>query len=244
VLLDERTAGRLRRVVWRRVALVLVGMAAVGGMVALYLSPVLRVHNVEVVGTSGVSPALVVDLAGLEGNSMFRPGLDDAEARIEALPLVRSATADIRWPQTVRIQVTERTPWGYWHAGRTTYVIDQEGVVLPDIEPREGAPTIEDLSGHLVLEPGELVDPDAVALASMVVRRATSALTLEITGLEYSPQDGLSLATDAGYRVVLGDSQNMDYKLAVWQAVEEELGRDSMIGHVLDLRFHDRPSFQ
>jgi hypothetical protein len=44
--------------------------------------------------------------------------------------------------------------------------------------------------------------------------------------------------------VVIGDSQNMDYKLAVWQQIEKELGRETMGGHVLDLRFGDRPSFQ
>jgi hypothetical protein len=54
----------------------------------------------------------------------------------------------------------------------------------------------------------------------------------------------LALTTDAGYRVVVGDSQNFDYKLAVWQAIEERLGRAAMVGHVLDLRFGDRPSFQ
>ena len=34
--------------------------------------------------------------------------------------------------------------------------------------------------------------------------------------LEYTPQQGLAITTDAGYRVVVGDSQNFDYKLAVW----------------------------
>ncbi len=67
---------------------------------------------------------------------------------------------------------------------------------------------------------------------------------MNVAALEYSPQQGLALTTDAGYRVVVGDSQNMDYKLAVWQEIEGRLGRETMAGHVLDLRFGDRPSFQ
>jgi hypothetical protein len=35
----------------------------------------------------------------------------------------------------------------------------------------------------------------------------------------------------------------VDYKLAVWQAVEEDIGREDMAGHVLDLRFRDRPAY-
>jgi hypothetical protein len=42
----------------------------------------------------------------------------------------------------------------------------------------------------------------------------------------------------------MGDSQNVDYKMAVWKTVEEEIGRGAMAGHVLDLRFRDHPSFQ
>jgi hypothetical protein len=36
-----------------------------------------------------------------------------------------------------------------------------------------------------------------------------------------------------GYRVVIGDSQNIEYKLAVWKEIEETLGRGGMSGHVL-----------
>ena len=69
-------------------------------------------------------------------------------------------------------------------------------------------------------------------------------LALRITKFEYTPEKGLSVVTDANYRVVIGDSQNVEYKLAVWKTVEEDIGRGAMAGHVLDLRFRDRPSFQ
>jgi hypothetical protein len=55
---------------------------------------------------------------------------------------------------------------------------------------------------------------------------------------------GLTVQTDAGHRVVIGDSENVEYKLAVWGQIEAELGREAMGGHVLDLRFGDRPSLQ
>ena len=69
-------------------------------------------------------------------------------------------------------------------------------------------------------------------------------LALNIATFEWSGKSGLTITTDSGYRVVLGDSQDMDYKLAVWREIEAQLGRASMTGHVLDLRFGDRPSFQ
>lgn len=244
LLLDERSERRLRRIRWRRMGIVLAVITTVIGIAALYWSPLLRVQQVQVVGTANVDAGQVAQLAGLEGASMLNPPLDRAEARIEALPLVQSVKAERRWPQTVRIQVTERVPWGYWRSGNTTYAIDAEGVVLQEAQPPGGSPVINDLGGPTTLLPGDRVDVDAVALARSMLERVPAALALGITSLEYTPEAGLSLITDVGYRVVLGDSQNVEYKLAVWQAVEEELGREAMVGHVLDLRFEDRPSFQ
>ncbi len=245
VLMDDRLERRLHRLRWRRVVISLAIIGAVAGLVATYFSPLLRVQEIQIAGTDRVDAALAAQLADLGGQSMFRLDLKETEARIEALPLVKSAAAQRSWPNTVRIQISERLPWGYWRSGGTTYVIDAEGVVLPHqtaLLPAEGAPVINDLSDAGLLQPGDRVDEDAVALVRATLERAPAALG--IGTLEYTPQIGLSLTTESGYRVILGDSRNVDYKLAVWQAMEQELGREAMVGRTLDLRFQDRPSLR
>ncbi len=243
---DDRLERRLRRIRWRRSAVALAIVGAIIGMVAMYWSPLVRVQEIQIAGTDNLDAFQTAQLAALGGQSMLlRLDLERAEASIEALPLVKSVEATKRWPHTVHIQITERPPWGYWQVGDATYVIDVEGVVLPDlpdVRPAEGAPVIEDLSSAIVLRPGDRVDSDIVALVLATLERAPEALG--ISNLEYSPEVGLSLTTESGYRVVLGDSQNVDYKLAVWQALGQELGPDAMVGRTLDLRFQDRPSLQ
>jgi cell division protein FtsQ len=243
IVLDEAAARRLRRIRLRRALVAAAGVAFIALLVAAYMSPLLRVHNVEVTGASHVDSARVRELASLDGDSMLRLDLAGAERQIAYLPLVSEVRIERHWPHTVRIVVTERQPWGYWQAGSVRYVIDAEGVVLADDPPAEGAPVIAD-ANPVRLVAGDRVDLDAVRLARTLVERVPPMLALNIASFEYSVAQGLALTTDAGYRVVVGDSQNVDYKLAVWKAMEEELGRDSMVGHVLDLRFSDRPSFQ
>ena len=244
VLRDERTEKRLRRTRWRRIGIALGVLALLISALALYRSPLLRVQEVQVVGAIHIDPQQVADLASVQGASMLNPPLGRIESRIAALPLVKSVQAQRRWPNTVRIEVTERTPWGYWTIGDTPYVIDAEATVLPDVLPPEGAPVIRDLGGPAKLIPGDRVDVDAVALAQALLQQVPPALALGIAAFDYTPQAGLALTTDISYRVVLGDSQNFEYKLAVWRAVEQEIGREAMTGHVLDLRFEDRPSLQ
>ena len=243
VLLDDRTQRRLSRVRWRRIGLALAFTGAIAGLVALYFSPAVRVHEVEIAGATVVSAADIEAMAELDGASLVTADLGASESRIEGLPMVKEATITRAWPQTVRVAIVERTPWAIWQAGSSDYTVDEEGVVL-EIDAPEGAPVISVSGADIGLEPGQRVDQDAVALARSLTARVPVELALNVATFEWSGSSGLTITTDTGYRVVLGDSQDMDYKLAVWREIEAQLGRESMTGHVLDLRFGDRPSFQ
>lgn len=244
VLLDERAERRLRRIHWQRAGVALGLTLAVAGLVALYVSPALRVHNVEVTGVVTVDAQQVAQLAGFGDDSMLRVDIESARRRIEYLPMVQSVEITRHWPQTMRIKVTERAPWGFWQSGENLYPIDAEGIVLGGVQPPEGAPVIKNVGPPSRLVAGDHTDLDAVSLTRALLQKVPAQLSLNVAALEYSAGSGLAIVTDAGYRVVIGDSQNIDYKLAVWQAVEGQLGREAMSGHVLDLRFGDRPSFQ
>ncbi len=244
VLPDEKTERRRRRLRWRRLFVGACLLATIAAAVALYRSPLLRVGEVEVAGVTNLTPQQIEELADLDGASMFNAPLSEAEARIVALPLVKGAKARLAWPNKVRIEVVERVPWGYWDLAGTAYVIDADGVVLADVKPAKGAPVIHDIGAPAVLSVGDRADTDAVRLAQALLSFVPEQLSLSIMRFEYTPEHGLSLTTDADYRVVMGDSQNVEYKMAVWKTVEEDIGRGAMAGHVLDLRFRDHPSFQ
>jgi cell division protein FtsQ len=243
VLMDDRTQRRLSRIRWRRIGAVLAIASVVGAMVALYFSPALRVHEIEIGGAATVSAAEIEEVAGLDGDSLITADLSAAESRIEELPMVKEATITRAWPQTVRIAVVEREAWAVWQAGSSAYTVDDEGVVLVGDAP-EGALVISVLGADVGLEPGQKVDQDAVALARTLTELVPAELDLNVATFEWSGERGLTITTDSGYSVVLGDSQDMEYKLAAWREIEANLGRANMTGHVLDLRFGDRPSFQ
>jgi cell division protein FtsQ len=244
VLVDEATARRLRRRRIRRTAIAVGLIAIVPTLALLYLSPAARVQNVEVVGASHIDRAEVESLASLQGDSMLRLDIDGAEQRIRYLPSLKAVRIEQEWPQTVRIFIEERQPWAYWQVGDKRYVIDQEGIVLADVSPADGAPTVNDLTNPVRLVAGDRVDTDAVDLTRFLAVRVPEVVATTPVAYEYSNEKGLALNADAGYRVVIGDSQNIEYKLAVWKEIEEMLGRGGMSGHVLDLRFEGRPAFQ
>jgi myo-inositol-hexaphosphate 3-phosphohydrolase len=65
-----------------------------------------------------------------------------------------------------------------------------------------------------------------------------------VTQVDWSNEKGVTVTTDAGYTVVFGDKNNFDYKIVVWHEIENTFGKESMAGHVLDLRYGQRPSYQ
>lgn len=239
---ERRYRSRMRRVLWWRIGAVMIAVATVAGVIGLYFSPAVRVQNVEVTGAQTVDAQEVLSMLDLEGDSMLRVDAAGIARRVETLPMVYTASVERAWPQTVRIRITERSPWGYWKSGGTLYAIDQEGVVLEGATPPEGATVIEDTGSTVSLSPGDRVDGDAVFLTQVLRDRIPETVSATVGAIEWSPELGISLETSAGYRVVIGDSQNFDYKLSLWHAVEEEMGVAAMAGHVLDLRFGDRPA--
>ena len=149
VLMDEKTARRVRLTRWRRlIAACHPGDDRLRLPSGLYLSPLLRVQDVQVVGATAVSTDEILSLAGIDDESMLRLDLAAAERRVESIPIVQAARLERRWPQTIRIEITERAPWALWQIGDAHYIIDTEGVVLPGSAPIENAPVIHDVAGQ------------------------------------------------------------------------------------------------
>jgi cell division protein FtsQ len=243
MLLDDYDRRQLRRRKERRLIGFAFPICLVAAAIGLYLSPILRVQHVDVNGASALNPDDVAALADIHGDSMVSSTFAGAEGRIAALPQVRSVQIRRHWPDTIEITVTERAPWATWSVGATPYTTDETGVVLATTAADAG-PIIHAPASAAPLQAGDHVDTNALALTRTLIEQVPAQLGVNLTEIDWSTNSGVTVTTDAGYKVVFGDSANMQYKLAVWQGVENEFGRDSMAGHVLDLRFGERPSFQ
>ena len=237
------------RVPWRRVALAALFLTALtAGGWWVYQSPLLSIEEVSVKGTVALSAEQLREAADLEGQSMVRPDFAAARERLRALPMVKDARITRDWPTGATVVVVERVPWGLWQVNNQSFVIDDEGVVL-DVPAPAGSPAIVQVDAQAVPKPGDVVDASAIAVARQLVTTAERTVGRRLVRLEYSQASGLTavLAADAERpeaRVIFGDAQGYEYKVATLFAVlqrEEEQGR--VVRHV-DLRFGDRVSVQ
>jgi cell division protein FtsQ len=234
---------RLGRVLRVFTAVVLLASAAVVAWF-VYESPLLQVRQVSVAGAESIDPAVIARVSGLRGQNIIQVDAAAAKSRLLALPMVKDVSIERRWPGRMLVRVQERQPWGYWQVKEQPYVIDDEGVVLDDARPDEGAPTIFERDSERRLAAGDRVDADAVALSRQLLDSAPTALKRNVVGLEYSEHSGLTAEFEGGLRATFGDSRDLDYKLSVLYVLLKQGEAQSFAVHSVDLRFGENVSFQ
>jgi POTRA domain, FtsQ-type len=123
-------------------------MVIVATSLVISRSSLLHLRHLEVVGTTSLTRAEVVRLAGLSSSTnvlWFDPGA--VERRLESDPWVATATVARRLPATIRISVVERAPVAMIRDGRGFTVVATDGVVLGTVAADPALPEIEIVAG-------------------------------------------------------------------------------------------------
>jgi cell division protein FtsQ len=217
----EVVRGVNRRRVRRLKAVLGVVCAIVWALVALR-SPLLDVDRVQVVGAERIPVADVTRAAGNgPGTPLIDVDLAGARAAVAALPWVDEVRVTRSWPGTIRIVVTERHEVATVRAGRSDgangwALLDADGRVLAVTAAQPDLPA---LPGERHVAPGRVLDDDdqrALAVLGDLPTPLRSATETTDDGA-----DGLELVLDDGFRVVLGDGEDLVAKAEAAIAVRQ-----------------------
>lgn len=139
-LAEVAAAVRGRRLV---AAVIAAAMVIVATSLVVSRSSLLHLRHLEVVGTTSLTRAEVVRLAGLSSSTnvlWFDPGA--VERRLESDPWVATATVSRRLPATIRISVVERAPVAMIRDERGFTVVATDGVALSTVAADPALPEI------------------------------------------------------------------------------------------------------
>jgi cell division protein FtsQ len=217
---DERTSLRTRRRFARRqwarrwlslryVLVVLVVLALVSTSVYLvFFSARLQVARVEVVGNELLSDARVRERADVPvGEQLALVDLDRADARVGSMAEVKSVDVTRSWPDTVRIEVVERTAVAVVEIAGSLRGLDPDGVVFREYRsaPR-GMPRIR---------PGADAGTDALKEAAAVVSALPEDLSTRVDHVEVATVDQITLVLRDGRQVMWGSAEESALKAEV-----------------------------
>ena len=207
-------------------------------------SPWLTIQEVRIQGTENLDQASLIEISGLKGRSMFGLPVDGARRRLMSIPQVKSVSIERDWPDGVTIRLEERQPVAFWSVGGQDYVVSDGGYVLGGGAPDGPAPRIVEVGNERTLNVGDLVQPDAIALAQRIFEESPRFLGEDVHVLEYRAGVGVTAVFHGGMRVTFGDERSYEYKVAVLAELLGELSLQGETPETVDLRFGERVTYE
>jgi cell division protein FtsQ len=244
---DPRISRRRKAVARSKRRRILIGLAGVAVLLlviwTLFMSPVLSVRDVKVLGESFTTEEEVIAAAGLttpEGNLLLL-GTDEIARKVEELPWVRSADVDRMLPGTVRIKVVERAPALVLSLGAATWTIDVQGNVLASGEAIQGLPV---LAGVEVgdISPGLRLLTEESSAALKVFRSLPRSLRTRLSGIFAPTVERISFSLDDGTVVRYGAAEQLADKNEVLKVLLDRLETDGSSASYIDVRVPASPA--
>lgn len=227
-------------------------------------SPTLYLSSVPVEGNRYISDRAVLEQSGLNGVHIFAVDAEAARQRVAVIPGILSAEVVVRWPNDVRVQVTEDEPvaiWqengrSYWvnHAGNLIDMVDQS-VMLPrivatlppprplDLTLTTNKPLADDLpEGQTVLTPATYlmhVPPELLDDVRLLTQHYP-----EITDFGFELANGLSFWDARGWTVYFGVGGDATFKHAVYEALTADLAARAVTPEYISVANPQRPYYR
>ena len=214
-------AARRRRARWGMAVTAVTVTALLAGWL-LWGTSLAGVRQVRITGTAIVSPAEVQQAAAVaERTPLLRVRPAEVAARVERLPPVAAARVHRDWPDTLVIEVVERTA--------VAAVPERDGFTLVDADGVRFQPVPLAPAGLPVVVTGPGAGADPLGAALTVLAALTPPLRAGLVELTVSGPAGIRLTLDSGRTVVWGDRHDSPEKARVATAL---LDRD---GEIIDV---------
>jgi cell division protein FtsQ len=195
-----------------------------------------QVQRVEVTGMERVDQLKVYDLVLAEKDrAMPLVDIDKVRADLLQYGWIKDARVSRRLPDTLAVEIVERTPAAVWRHDGKFSLIDAQGAILQNVHPDEG--------GELPILEG--VDANRHTVALNILLDKASALKSQVTGANWVGNRRWDLRFKSGETLALPEGEKAAAEallnFARMDGIHRLLGRD--IIH-FDLRDPDRAYFR
>jgi cell division septal protein FtsQ len=206
-------------------------------------SPEFRVSRVSVEGNRLLTAAEVEAVASVSGVNVFWVRRSELNQRLRLLPPVESADLSLELPDRAQIRVKERDPAAIWLVGDTPFLVDRQGLVLAARPTDRPLMVIRDTSNQ-PLTPGARVNAEAIGSLADLDSLLARIFGAQQRRYEYSPETGINVVQTVGPRLILGNSVDLEWKMAAIQTITRHLQANRASAELIDVRFSDRPYYR
>jgi cell division septal protein FtsQ len=203
-----------------RPRLIAIGLILLIGLSAFWVfnTDTFYVYKLDVVGTGYLTAAEIEQASGIMNYNIFFVDARSVERALAKLPEVKTVRVTTNLPNRVSINIVERKPEITWLRGNEMYWVDVDGIGFRARTNLAELPVIRDLD-QTTVKPGQPIHPDAIN-AFWAFRRAWVDGPRNV---EWSNARGLTFTDERGWKIYLGDANEMAGKLAKLRALVAQL---------------------
>lgn len=232
---------------WSLIVLLLV-IVSVLGFLWLRSSDVFALEELALPQPHRVGPEEVRQaLAPYAEESVLSLPLEEMQARLEAIPYVRSATLHPGLPHSLRVDIEEHEPWARVRAKEGDWLVATDGTVLEPAGAGGSAP--EDvLTPVLVpaqpakLEPGRPVGDQVLgSFEALEALESVWPKDYPVKKVTLRADGDLSVWLDSGTELKLGEPRDLEPKLMVALEILKVYSRDGEMPAYIDVQLPSRP---
>lgn len=189
-----------------------------------------KVKTVTLEGRAETAPKEIGRMLGIQaGDLMLYVDVDEARARIEALPWVKSAEVRRVWPDKIVVRIQERRPVALWQMDGAVAVIDASGKPISGEDPARFA--------QLPLVVGKGAETQVGALLALIGTQPNLKLRVKAAVRVGERRWNLRLANGVEVRLPEEGAEAALAELVRLEREDNVLARDIK---AIDLRFPDR----
>lgn len=245
-----KPAASSRGWIWAVAQIAILG-AEVFAALFLLAQPAFRPRQVEVIGTSHLTPAQITALLSLPADrNIFFLNHGDLEQRLIAMPWIRSATVSLALPDRVTARITEWKPSAVLQVGEATYAMNDLGQVL-DPEAEAGGLTVINRPDFGPVAFGQrAVDRDLLPMLVQLKAGFPAAFNISLMSFQLDRRQVLSAQTDHGWTIIFGqmvtsdDRATLEPKLAALRALSSRIDFTSAQIQYINLENPGAPAVQ
>ena len=193
------------------------------GLASFLRSSAFGVQNVTVQGLKLIPESEILKLAnGVQGQNLLLFDQEGLSYKISLHPLVKSVQFQRKFPHTLVIMVTERTPVALVVVPKGVVEVDAQGTFLRRLEswPKTDQPVITGINLPDTVGPGQNLGNPALTATLSLLGQAPTGLLVQIGELHVDATQQMTLFLTSGVEVRLGQANDWKLKLnALFQLI-------------------------
>lgn len=195
---------------------VILTILLVMGVALFFRSSAFAIQEIKVQGLKIIPENQIIKLAnGIQGQNLFLLDQEALRNKITLHPLVRSVQFQRKLPQTLVIQVTERSAAALVAVAKGVLEVDEQGTFLRRLEswPKTDHPVITGINITDSIGPGQNLSSPSLTAALGMLGQAPAGLAAHIGEIHVNDVQQITLFLDSGVEVRLGKADNWKDKL-------------------------------